>query len=386
MTEAPPDDRFEQAKLQFLAGLASYQAGDFEQALQHYQGALALLPGRVSTLINLAATQMRLARPADALASADLALAGEPGSVDAWLHRATALARLGRASEALAAYEQLIKLEPSHALAWSCRGSLLREMHRWDEAAHAFSQALHHGADAELNGFYLAAVQAAGTPATAPRSYVQALFDDYAEAFDRHVVGQLHYQAHRSLIEGLTALGNGGNAPAASGGTAFAAALDLGCGTGLCGPLLRPLTRRLTGLDLSAGMLAKAQQTRAYDRLEQADLVLFLAQTEERFDLVVAADVFIYVGDLEPVFAGARRVMNPGIFCFTAEAAPEGDNDFVLLPSLRYAHSRRYLRRLAQRHGFELLRMEEGPVRQDQGLAVAGLFVYLRHMAPAPLH
>ena len=114
-----------------------------------------------------------------------------------------------------------------------------------------------------------------------------------------------------------------------------------------------------------------------YDQLEQADVAGFLAQTEARFELVLAADVFIYIGDLAPVFAGVSRVMPRGVFSFTVEPAPEG-SDFVLQPSLRYAHSPAYLQRLAAAHGFTPLALTRAPVRQDQGGDVEGLYVHLR--------
>ncbi|MBK6472076.1 MAG: methyltransferase domain-containing protein [Betaproteobacteria bacterium] len=130
----------------------------------------------------------------------------------------------------------------------------------------------------------------------------------------------------------------------------FDAALDLGCGTGLCGPLLRPLARHLTGLDLSAAMLGRARATGVYDRLEQADAAQFLAAISERFDLVVAADVLIYIGDPGPLFAAAQRAMQRGLFAFTVEAADNG---------------------------------EAGPVRHDQGRAVNGVYVVLRRLTAA---
>jgi predicted TPR repeat methyltransferase len=364
-------DRFEQAKAEFFAGLGRQQAEDFEAAERHYRASLALVPGRASTLINLALVQLRLARPLDALGSADAALAAEPDSTDAWLHRATALAELGRLHEALAAFQRLLALDRAHTAAWSGSGSVLRELNRPEEAAHAFREALRLGAEPELHGFYLASVAGGiATPATAPRAYVAELFDTYADAFDSHLVHQLRYEAHRRLVEGLLA-----HAPGP-----YDSALDLGCGTGLCGPLVRPIARRLAGVDVSEGMLAKARALGAYDRLEHGDLVEVLGRPEERHDLVLAADVFIYVGDLAPVFERLRAVMARGVFCFSAELLEEGGGDYRLLPSLRYAHSAAYLLRLARQHGFEAIASERAAVREEQREAIEGLYVYLRRI------
>ena len=370
------DDRFERAKALFFAALASQQAGELAHAERQYRSSLELVPGRASTLINLAAVQLLLARPLDALASADAALAAEADSVDALLHRATALAELGRPDEALAAFEQLLAIDPRHAAAWSGRGSLLREMNRFDEAARSFHQALRHGADAGLHRFFLAAVEPTPAPPTAPRDYVAALFDGYADNFDAHLVGDLRYQAHRRLIDGLVAVAPG----------RYDSALDLGCGTGLCGPLVRSMVRRLTGVDVSTRMLDRARELGVYDRLVHADIVEHLAHDGQRHDLVVAADVFIYVGDLAPVFGALERIMARGVFCFTVEALAGDGDEFALLPSLRYAHSTSYLARLAAEHGFDVIAMTHAAVREDQRKAVEGLYVYLRRIENAPRH
>ncbi len=367
------DDPFEQAKGQFFAALGRQQAGDFAAAERHYQASLALVPGRPSTLINLAAVQLRLARPGDALQSADAALAVERDSVDALLHRGTALAQLGRPDEALVAYQRVLAIDGRHAAAWSASGTLLREVQRLDEAAHAFREALRHGAESDLHQFYLASVGAGAAPAGPPHEYVAGLFDGYADEFDSHLVGQLRYQAHRQLIEQLVVR--------AGSGERWESALDLGCGTGLCGPLVKPMVERLTGVDLSGRMIEKARSLGVYDRLEHADIVEFLARSDERWDLVLAADVFIYVGDLERVFALLERGMVRGMFCFSVEALDDVAAGLRLLPSLRYAHSQAYLARLAAQHGFAVEAMERAPVREDQGEAVEGLYVVLRRLA-----
>jgi predicted TPR repeat methyltransferase len=366
------DDRFEQAKTHFFAGLARQQDGDLHAAEHHYRASLDLVPGRPSTLINLAAVALALGRPHDALAHADAALAVEHDSVDALLHRATAEARLGAADDALASYARLLRLDPRHAAAWSGHGTLLRDLGRLDEAAQSFREALGHGADPELHGFYLAAVEApAAAPPTPPRDYVVGLFDAYADEFDTHLVGALRYQAHRRLVDGLVAIED----------ARYASALDLGCGTGLCGPLVRPRVGRLTGVDLSARMLERARTLGVYDRLECADVVDFLADTDERPELVLAADVFIYVGTLAPLVAGVARAMRGGMFCFTVESLDDDDDaDFRLLPSLRYAHAPRYLEALARAHGFDVVAMTRAPVRAEQGRPVDGLYVYLRRI------
>ncbi|MBN8509132.1 MAG: F0F1 ATP synthase subunit gamma, partial [Burkholderiales bacterium] len=135
---------------------------------------------------------------------------------------------------------------------------------------------------------------------------------------------------------------------------------------------------RIDGVDLSPPMLEQARRRGLYTALDAADLSEHLRRTPLRYDAVAAADVFIYVGALEPVFAGVARVLAPqGLFAFSVERADEAD-DFVLRPSLRYAHGERGLRALAGRHGFDVLAVEPGTIREDQRRPIDGLYLLLR--------
>ncbi len=362
------DMHFEQAKGFFLQGLAHYQAGRFEAADRDFGASLSLLPGRPSTLTNLGATRLKLGRLEEAAGLLEEALQQEPDNAEALGHLAAALAEMGRREAALDAIRRSLGQEPRSGAGWLLRADLARELGHPDEAAEAYRQALAHGADPDLARFGLAGVQAGDTPPAPPAHYVQSLFDSYADGFEEHLAGALQYQAPRVLAAGL-------------GQRSYRAALDLGCGTGLCAPLLRPRCERLDGVDLSAPMAERARARGLYDEVVQADIAAFLQDTERRYDLLVAADVFIYVGALERVFGGATRVLEPGgEFCFSLEAA-EGEPGFVLRPSLRYAHTEGYVRALAGSCGLELHAMERRPLRMDAGQPVPGLFAWLRKTA-----
>ena len=166
----------------------------------------------------------------------------------------------------------------------------------------------------------------------APRDYLVAYFDRFAETFDKQLVEVLGYDVPEKLARLVAA--QGGELPRA---------VDLGCGTGLAAWHLRPRRSRLVGVDLSPRMLAKAAKRRAYDELIEADMIAFLEQTDETFDLVFVADALIYLGGLDAFFRAAARVMPPGaLLAFnveTTDAAP-----FALLPSGRFAHELSSLR------------------------------------------
>jgi predicted TPR repeat methyltransferase len=160
--------------------------------------------------------------------------------------------------------------------------------------------------------------------------------------------------------------------------------LDIGCGTGLCGRALRAHAARIDGVDLSPTMVAAARRCGAYTELTQADVAEHLQGTASRHDLVLSADVFIYIGDLDAVFTGVRRVLQPqGLFVCSVETldddtAPGTARGYVLRASLRYAHRQDYLRQLAADHGMAVVDWQPFVVREEQRLPVAGAVVTVR--------
>lgn len=390
----------EQAGQHFQHGVQAAEAGRLDEALHSFEAALALAPGRPSVLVNLGITLFRLgwhteARPvlrqaaevdaasADAWAYLGLteealgqwqpavdalrhALDRAPAQAGLWLSLARCLLQLDQVAQALQAFDQAVTVGPGLASAWSERGSLLRELGRLPEAAQSFEQALALGADPALHAYYLSSVRGHGAPAKPPRQYVETLFDSYADDFQQHLVGQLRYQAHETLVRPLLQMGK-----------RYASVLDLGCGSGLCGQLITPCADAVDGVDLSQAMLAQARRSGVYRALVHADIAAYLAQAQRSDDLVLAADVFIYVGELADTFAAVRRLLRPGgCFAFSVELA-DGDPGVQLRPSLRYAHSQAYVQGLAQAHGFAVSALLTAPLRYEQGVAVQGLYVYL---------
>jgi len=388
MSDTPTADAtFEAGRAAFLDGLQAFEAGDLARAEALFTEALRLVPGRPSALANLAAVQVRLNRPADARVSLERALAAAPEDVQAWFDHGELLQVLQRPVDALKSYERVLALDARHAAAWTQRGSLLKDMGRLADAGECFRQALAHGGDAELNRYFLASVapraaaesgsdngssshgDATAAPANAPRRYVQALFDSYAEGFDEHLVGKLGYRTPQ-LIAALL--------PEGTGGARWHAALDLGCGTGLMGPLLAPRCDTVDGVDLSPRMLDKARALGCYRHLVQGDVAEHLMHTGERHDLVVAADVFVYIGDLAPVFAGVTRVLAAGgLFAFSVEEAAAATARYELRASSRYAHREDYLRELAEAHGFDVRTLKRATLRHEQRQPIGGLLVLL---------
>jgi len=202
----------------------------------------------------------------------------------------------------------------------------------------------------------------------APRRYVVELFDHYAQKYDNHLVEKLEFKVPMLLLESLTGI--------AGKDAMFEQSLDLGCGTGLSGVTFRKNCRNLDGIDLSSKMLAKAREKRIYDDLQTGDIVELLNKSGKKYDLFIASDVLIYIGDLNPVFEAIRDNAKEGAyFVFSTESAQE--SDYVLRPTGRYAHSYAYIQNIAQRHNFLMQAFQSTGIRKEKQQWIEGnLFVF----------
>jgi len=198
----------------------------------------------------------------------------------------------------------------------------------------------------------------------APRRYVRALFDCYARDFDRHLLHDLEYEGANLLSSAL-------NDDLARHPRPIERALDLGCGTGICGVLLKPRVKWLAGVDLSQEMIRAAATRKAYDALYVADIEEFLRYQRSAFDLITAADVLVYFGDLRTLLASTARALIPeGVFIFTTEALAEGD--YLLLPTGRFGHHPGYVASTARDCGLLVQSQDPVTLRRQADLPVAG--------------
>jgi predicted TPR repeat methyltransferase len=355
--------------------IALQDLGRHADAAASAEHALVLRPDDADALLALGNALQSLDQPAAALAAYDRLLALAPHNADAWCARGAVLKKTGDLDAALASYDRALALRPDYALAVHYRANALRALGRDAEALAGYRQALALGADGADIPFSIAALaaqDAAGQPAAAPPRYIKALFDQYAGHFDHHLVDVLGYRTPALLAEMVAR-----HLPPAT--PPFAAALDLGCGTGLCGPLLRPLARRLAGVDLSPRMLERARALAVYDELACADIVAWLDEQSTHADLVVAADVLVYIGDLAPLFAAVRRVLaGGGLLAFSCEALEDGGSGYALRPSNRYAHALAYVTRTAQQAGLTVLETAQAPLRRERDAEVGGHLVLLQ--------
>jgi len=269
---------------------------------------------------------------------------------------------------------QVIELAPGFAPAHAMLGRSAAETGAEEEAVAALRQALALEPEDALGvRLDLARLGALAPDEAITDGYVRALFDDYAPKFDRHLTKSLAYRGPGLLADALRRA-----CSKRLRDDRFGVALDLGCGTGLMAQALEGAFSSMEGVDLSPRMLEKAEKTKLYDALHEGELVSFLAaRPSAEVDLVVAADVFVYMAALDAAFGEAHRVLKrEGLFAFTVQAH-DGDG-FVLGADARYAHSEAYLRKLADAVGFTMVIFEHVSTREDRGVPVPGFLCVLQ--------
>ena len=348
-------------------GAALREAGKLGESIAACRRAIALnkaLPEAHSNLGNALFDQRAYD---EAIAAYRDALQLAPRFAAAWHNLGIALESKGQPDEAIAAYQMAVELRPDHADAFTKLGHMLKEQGRISEAIDAYRKAIKLRPDSPDWQHVLAALSGDTSPTGTPASYVRKLFDPYADDFDAHLVEKLGYHVPEMMLEAVLSVAPGRKFDI----------LDLGCGTGLCGAQFRPHANHLSGVDLSPAMLAKAAARGIYDRLITGDISEAMRDQEQCCDLLLAGDLFVYVGDLDGVLQSASRMLRSGgLLAFSLERH-EGEG-FVLHSKIRFAHSLAYIRGLAHAHRFSELIANEITVRNSGTAPVAGWLVVLQ--------
>lgn len=298
-----------------------------------------------------------------------------PDNLRAWVDLAAACHKAGQVDAAIAHLRHAIALRPSFFPGYAQLASLYHEAERIDEAAGLYrAWASRDPASAEV-AHMAAATSGEAIPERCSVAFVQSHFDKLATSFDQRLVDDLGYTGHRLATAALAR--HAADAP-------WASVLDAGCGTGLCGPLLRPHCRHLVGLDLSEQMIAQARLRACYDELVIGELGAFMTSRPSAFDAIVSSDVLIYLGRLEEPIRAAHRALHRGaVLVVTFEALRGAGAEYQLQSSGRYAHRDGYIQRTLAEVGFELLQFDGASLRREYGREVQGFVVVARKTGEA---
>ncbi len=346
-----------------------FDVNEFDAAGAAYARALVADQRSEVALCRLASVQKMRGQAQEAVDLTVQAIRLNPRSVMAHLLLGILYYEAGRHAEAETAYKTVLEIEPLHARALIDLINILMLQQKSDEAKRYIEQGLKHAPDNDLLRYFQAMV-AGGRVEKAPREYVAKLFDSYADHFDRHLMQTLGCQIPSMLAAALQ------NVRRPEAGMQL---LDLGCGTGQMARALNIAGITITGIDLSPKMLEKARLTGLYQELHAADVVEFMQASAAAYDIITAADVFIYLGDLHPVIAAARQALKQnGLLAFSVESAEV--EDYRLQPNGRYQYSETYIRSLADAYGFALELLDAGVLRFERKQPVHGLFAVMRKL------
>ncbi len=359
--DAAPDDSSQQLNLG-----AVYESMDQpDDARNCYQKALTLTPGNPKALNNLGKLLHMQGNTEQGLKLIRESVAIEPNSPLALNNLGVILSSLGQIKTAIKYTERSLSLAPRHPETLYNLAGLYNCEERYPEAAQLLERLLELQSDHESARHMLAAARGKVTNA-APKQYIVETFDKYAHKFDHHLTESLGYDAPETLATMTREF------LATNEHSSFTRGIDLGCGTGLSGAAFSPLTASLTGVDLSPLMLEQAREKNLYQQLECQEVIEFLQGDRNCYDLFIATDVLIYIGNLEPFFAAIQaRSENCSIIACSIERL-EGDGEYKLCTSGRYAHSRDYLTTQAEKFGFTCVAHRDHTIRKENGKWIVG--------------
>ncbi|MDV3250296.1 tetratricopeptide repeat protein [Devosia sp. BK] len=315
-----------------LMGSLAMRTGAAEIAAVSFRRALALQPRSAELHIALAQALLALKQPQDALDLLNKGRTLHPNDGCIFRELAQAQLDLGQSDAALKSFSRAVKLQPKDLY-----------------SAHM-----------------VAALSKEGAP---DKTYVAELFDSYAETFDEHLTDKLEYRVPQAIAD-LLATNNVQTGPT----------LDLGCGTGLMGAALPQSSHPIDGIDIAPKMVAKAEARGLYRHLVVGDAATVLATNEDLagpYALVVATDVFIYIGDIEPLFQALLPRLAPGAHIAFSIETHDGDG-IAVRSSGRFAHGAAYIRDLAARHGLTIVAERDQPIRLEREVPIPGAIFLLQ--------
>jgi len=357
-------------KLYNIRGTRYANLGQLDTAISYYEKALAIKPDYAEAHYNLGFSLHRLGQLDAAVRSYKKVVAIKPDYAEAHNNKILSVIYFfinGQITDAIDTLEALIKDNPNDALLFNMIGGCYVSLEQFDMAINFYKKALTIKPNYAVPQHMLNALTG-NTSTEPPKEYVKNLFDDYAERFDDSLIKELEYKLPFLMKELILKLD-----PTRK---IFEKVIDLGCGTGLTGKELRDISNNLTGIDLSSNMVAKTRELDVYDRLIVGDIVDILSSSKEKYDLFIALDVFVYIGELTKIFKTVRQCCNKNaLFIFSIEAQEE--DGYSLLKSARYAHSDDYILNIAS-DGFKVIDSQEVSLRKEKESWIEGKIFILQ--------
>lgn len=342
--------------------------GQFEEAAQTYSKALNLNPDNAAANSNFGVALGQLARFDEAVEVLNKAIDLMPDIPDFYRNLGNVFKKQGQFAKAAAEYRQVLRLTPYNSDSYENLCVVLYLLGNVEEAILLINQWLEHDPENPLALHRLYSYTGELSLPRASDDYICQTFDSFSDSFDM-VLERLEYKAPFLVADAVKEIHGATGKPLVI--------LDAGCGTGLCGPLLKPFASRIIGVDLSSKMLEKAERRGCYAELIQAELTGFIETHPNSYDVIVSADTLVYFGDLEAVCQATAKALLPGgYFVFTVERKEENLSEgYCIHPHGRFTHTMYYLQDVIQSSGLIMQKLDKVMLRYEAGVPVNGFLV-----------
>jgi predicted TPR repeat methyltransferase len=347
--------------------------GDFSQASKTFEQILSFDPKQFEALSNLGNTYLQQRQLNKAL-HYYLRSIEVQGNFEAYYNLGIIYMYKDQHQDAIDYFKQALVKKPNDINTHTNLGAIYLKLQQKNQASFHYEKILTLNPKHEEAAYLLAALEEKSHFQKAPDIYIQNLFDQYAPYFDAHLKQCLNYQTPQKLFDLLTQ-----HTPPQK---SYWKVLDLGCGTGLCGPIFKNFSKELIGIDLSEKMLEVAASKNCYTQLIHDSIEKSLSYIKD-VDLLIASDLFPYIGDLETTFDLIfNAIKNKGFFVFSTERSslPKKQN-YQLQNCARFAHSPDYIKSLAEKTGFDLLDFENSILREQNKQSLEGYLWLLKKKA-----
>ena len=347
------------------------ETGRLEASREQYRKALEISPEHVDALVNMGVVHSGLNEIAEGFKYLTKALAVDPEHAAAWHNLGNIYSQQKCYDEARSAFEKSAELAPANTKSHKEIAKVLYKSGNQKDAVKTLERLVDRHPDDAVAKHMIASFGGTEVPERASDQFVAHTFDVFSANFDASLA-RLNYTAPQLVSDELKHLTSSGRK---------IDILDIGCGTGLCGPLVKPLASSLVGVDLSPGMLRKAGQRKTYDSLHEAELEEFMQKSDATYDAIICVDTFVYFGKLDDAFIAAKAILNSGghlIFTVERHTHDECSDDYRLQHHGRYSHIDQYLERSLTTTGLVVQSLTPVIPRIEFGEPVSGLLVVAR--------
>lgn len=350
----------------YLLGAVSGQVNDIAAAEKYCKKALSIQPEHAGALFNWGMALSKLGKLDEAAMAYEKSLSINPENPSALYSLGNVYKDLSLHKKAIEYLKRSLEYAPDKAEALFSLGTIYVELENKDQAIKYLQRSIDADPSTKIKAEYFLSSL---TERKSANEHVKVLHDKHSDYFDEHLTKALGYKIPKILYDTYMLF--------VDNKAKDLDILDLGCGTGLCGIEFYNISKKLIGVDISQGMIEKARLTGKYNELITDDINNYLANLNSKFDLIISADVFIYIGAIDKIITECSRLLkDKGIMIFSVESI-EG-SDYRLRTSGRYAHSEKYIEDLAVNANMSIKVSESTVIRKEHGVDINGTVFILQ--------